>query len=116
MSDEEVLLNYYMAQTPRFYVEKYVGGGGTGWGSATGDTGFSIRLSLTPNGLAIPTLSLSASEETGTSYFFAAFTAALLTAALPTYKGRKGYWILSKTPGIDMHYQPVRIVDSSEVA
>lgn len=100
----------------RFYVEKYTGGGGVGWGAGTGVQTFSVRVALTPNGAALTGLSGTASEEASTGYYAVTFDAASLTSALAAYVGQDVFIVLSKPGDVDGKYKRVRVVEADEVA
>lgn len=114
----EPQLNIYEDQVPRFYVEKYAGGGGLGWSVATGVTTFAIRLALTPDGSAVGGLSVTATEESGdgAGYYVGQFDTGSLASALVTHVGRSAFWILSKSGDIDMAWKRVRIVGHRPVS
>lgn len=113
-ASETVTLNYNTDFTARFDVDQYVAG--TGWTSATGTTGWQIRIAASRTGSAIGGLSATASEEGSTGVFAASFDQGDLQSALTTYKGRYVYVILSKTGDVDGLFQQVLVTDSTAVA
>lgn len=114
MSTETVYLNYNTDFTARFDVDQYVAG--TGWVSATGTTGWQIRIAATRTGPAISSaMSAAASEEGSTGIFAATFDQGDLQADLAAYNGRRVYVILSKTGDVDGLYQEVQVTDATAV-
>lgn len=113
MSTEPVYLNYNADFTARFDVDQYVAG--TGWTSATGTTGWQIRIAGTRTGTAIGALSASASEEGSTGIFAATFDQSDLRSDLAAYNGRTVYVVLSKTGDVDALYQEVLVTDATAV-
>lgn len=113
MSTETVYLNYNTDFTARFDVDQYVAG--TGWASATGTTGWQIRIAASRAGAAIGVLSATASEEGSTGIFAATFDQADLQADLTAYNGRRVYVVLSKTGDVDGLYQEVQVTDATAV-
>ena len=114
MTDGITYLNIRSDFTPRFDVDQYVAG--TGWTSATGTSGWVIRIALTPTGAAVGALSASATEESGTGVFATTFDAADLTDALAPYVGQDAYVVISKSGDVDGKYKRVRVVEADEVA
>ena len=114
MTDGITYLNIRSDFTPRFDVDQYVAG--TGWTSATGTSGWTIRVALTPTGSALGSLSATAAEEGSTGVFATTFDAADLTDALAAYVGQDAYVVISKSGDVDGKYKRVRVVEADEVA
>lgn len=115
MADTITRLPIHEDYVARFYVEKYTGGGGVGWGAGTGVQTFSVRIALTRNGPALTGLSSTASEEASTGYYAVTFDATALTEALEPYVGQDVYIVLSKPGDVDGKYKRVRVVEADEV-
>lgn len=85
------------------------------WAAVTGLTGVAFRISATPTGSALGSLTGSASERSVTAgRYYAVFDAATLTTDLAAYVGSTVWLILSKSGDIDAVWRELLVVDNRE--
>lgn len=86
------------------------------WAAAAGLSGISFRIAATKTGVAIGSLTASATERSAEpGRYYAVFDKATLTSDLAAYVRQQVFLITSKTGDLDYVWVPFRVTDSRAV-